>query len=228
MNNILKTISILVLVIITLLSALFNINNYLILALEIVFSSIFIFYIGKESNKKKGFIKFFIIFLFWNITYFVIKNGIFISNDKLLDIIVNSILLKNIYLNILPAIAFGYLLNIFTFKKKYINIVFQIILIILAIYLKNIIFLLCAVFLFGRLFKNKNIIHTSFFDFFNNINFTTYILHKFILELLMFLNIIKTNSISDFFGSLIIIYIISLIFRYFMIYLPIIKNLIKE
>lgn len=228
MNNILKTISIFGLIIITLTSTLFNINNYVTLVLEIIFSSIFMFYIGKESNGQKGFIKFLIIFLFWNITYFVIKNGIFISNDKLLDIIIDSILLKNVYLSILPAIAYGYLLDIFTFGRKPVSIIFQIILVVLSIYLKNIIFLLCAVFLFGKSFKNKNIIHTSFFDFFNNFNFSIYILHKFILELLIYLNITKLNSISDLFGSLVIIYIISLIFGYYAIHLPIIKNLIKE
>lgn len=230
MNNIFKTISIFAVVLITIISTLLKINNHIIFILNIIFSSIFLFYIGRESKKQNGFLKYMIIFLFWNITYYVIKNGVIISNDKLLDILKNSVLLKDVFLNILPAIAYGYFLSIFTKDTKSISIVFQIILVGLSIYFNNEIFFLCAVFLFGRLFNNKKKldIDNNFFDFFNNFNFTIYVFHKFILDLLIYFNIAKYGSISDVFGSLVIIYIISLIIGYYLIHLPIIKNLIDN
>ena len=57
-------------------------------------------------------------------------------------------------------------------------------------------------------YKNKSTININLFNFFNKYNFIIYILHKFILDLLIYLNIVKYHSISDLFGSLIIIYII--------------------
>lgn len=229
MNNIFKTISIFAVILISIISTLLKIDNIFIFILDIIFSSIFIFYIGRENKRHTGFLKHMIIFLFWNITYFVIKDGFIISNDKLIDILKNSILLKDVFLNILPAIAYGYLLSIFTNEKISTSIIFQIILVGLSIYFSNEIFFLCAVFLFGRLFddRKKLDINNSFFEFFNNFNFGIYIFHKFILDLLIYFNIAKYGSISDVFGSLVIIYIISLIIGYYSIHLPIIRKLIE-
>lgn len=231
MNNILKTISILGIIIITLVNTLFEINNEITFILEIVFSSIFLFFLGIESSNKnkKEFIRYLIIFLIWNTTYFVIKDGIFISNSKVLSILLDSILLKKVYLNILPAVTLGYLISIFTNNKKFISIIFQIVLVSLSIFFKNVILLLCSVFLFGRLlnYKNKSTININLFNFFNKYNFIIYILHKFILDLLIYLNIVKYHSISDLFGSLIIIYIIGLIIGYYFIVFPIINKIAK-
>ena len=57
MNNIFKTISIFAVILISIISTLLKIDNQIIFILDIIFSSIFIFYIGRENKRQTGFLK---------------------------------------------------------------------------------------------------------------------------------------------------------------------------
>lgn len=231
MRNTLKSLSIFMIVSTYFCSILFDININII---TIIFTSLYIFIEGstiiKYNSKiwlKNYILKFTIMLLFWNITYLVINNGIFINNSDLLDIIKNTILLKNIHFDLLESLLICYLFIPFINKKKLL-IIIEIILLPSFILFKNSMILYIFIFIIGMLLNNIKYkkSNNTIVNVLNKYNISIYIFHKFIIDILIYSNIISINNIPDLIGSLVLTYIIGIIIGIYMNFLPFIRKLI--
>lgn len=189
---------------------------------NIIFSSIYAFINTKEQNGKYVFIRYIFMYFIWNMTYLTITN----IND--IDNIKSTILFKNVYIDLLASNFISYTILYFTKNNKIINIIFSLIFIIISIYLKNPIYLYVSITIISKITKDIKFksINNKFLDIINNYSLGIYIFHIFLLKIILKLNIINYNNISDLIGSIIFIYIIGIIISYYFKILPILRKLI--
>lgn len=223
MNKLFKVLSILTLIFISVFTNLFNYNKDIIKILTIIFTCIFCFFTGRTSyNDKRIRNKYIIIYLIWNMSYLTFTNSL-----KDINNIINTLLLKEVYLDILPTLAISYIILSITKNNKIYKYISIILLGTLFIIFNNYIFLYSLIFMIGSIttFKLKNI-NNKILDLIDYTNIGIYILHKILLYLLINLNIISFNSISDLIGSVVFIYVIGFIISYYLKMWPLIRNII--
>lgn len=223
MNKLFKVLSILTLIFISVFTNLFDYDKDIIKILTIIFTCIFCFFTGRTSyNDKKIRNKYILIYLIWNMSYLTFTNSL-----KDINNIINTLLLKEVYLDILPTLAISYIILSITKNNKIYKYISVILLGILFIIFNNYIFLYSLVFIIGNIttFKLKNI-NNRLLNLIDYTNIGIYILHKILLYLLINLNIISFNSISDLIGSVVFIYVIGFIISYYLKMWPLIRNII--
>ena len=234
MKTIIKFLSLFGLILTNYINLLFSIEKTIIIILNIIFISLFVFIEGnkiKTFNKKiwlKNYIlKYVILLLFWNVTYLVIKQGLFINNKEFFEIAIDTILLKNIIFELFKILIICYLF-IPLVNKKIFLIIAEIISIILLLIFKDFIFIYISIFILGMLL-NSIIIKNSKNKILNIINDHSdaiYIFHIFLIQILLILNIISKNNISDLIGALVLTYLIGTLSSIYFKFLPIIRNLL--
>lgn len=234
MKTILKILSIFGLITTNYINILFSTDKTIILILSLIFVSIFLFLDGtsiKLFNKKIWFknyiLKYIILLLFWNITYLVIKNGLFINNNEVFNIVKDTILLKNIIFELFKILIICYIFIPLVNKKIFLTIS-EIILIIMLIIFKEPIFIYIIFFILGMLLNNikLNNSRNNILNIINQHTNTIYIFHIFIIQILLYLDIISKNSISDLIGAITLTYLLSTLSASYFKFLPIIRRLL--
>ena len=223
MKKLIKCVCIFALIFINVYMHLFSYNNTLMDILIILFTSLFCFISGKESYKDTfNTIKYIIIYIFWNMNYLV-----FVRHFSSLDGIINTLLLKTVFIDILAVLAFSNILLIICNRKKFINIILSFIFLILFIFLKNNIFIYTSFFLIGNTLSIKDIIgiKTNIFKIIDYVNIGILISHRLVLFLLIDSKVIS-SSISDFIGALVLIYVIGIAISYYIKVIPIVRDII--
>ena len=223
MKKLIKCVCIFALIFINVYMHLFSYNNTLMDILIILFTSLFCFISGKESYKDTfNTIKYIIIYIFWNMNYLV-----FVRHFSSLDGIINTLLLKTVFIDILAVLAISNILLLICNRKKFINIILSFILLILFIFLKNNIFIYTSFFLIGNTLSIKDIIgiKTNIFKIIDYVNIGILISHRLILFLLIDSKVIS-SSISDFIGAIVLIYVIGIAISYYIKVIPIVRDII--
>lgn len=233
MKKIIKILAILGIVTIYSLSLTFNINNTILHYLNILFISAFIFFEGnnyRSFNKNKyisDIIRLFFIYFFFNVSYLVFTKGILIKNDILIDIIKDTLTLKNVIFDLFAAMLICNLFRIFIKKKKVLTVI-EILLIPMFIYFKNEYIIYIIVFNFSLLLNRINIknVNKQMINILNDSYITIYIFNKIILYLLLNINLVNYNNLSDLIGIIVLSYLFGTISKIYLSYLPIIRKLI--
>lgn len=223
MSKLFRTLSILALIFISVFTNLFNYNKNIVNILIILTTCIFCFFKGKDAYDDKSIRnKYIILYLIWNMSYLTFNNSF-----KDINNIIDTILLKRVYLDILPTLAISYIILSISKNKNIYKYIFILLLITLFIIFKNYIYLYSAIFIIGNLctFKLKKI-NSKVLNLLDYTNIGIYILHKILLYILLTTKIISYGSISDLFGTIIFIYVIGFIICYYLKLWPIIRNII--
>ena len=212
MNKLIRMLCLFSLICISVYTSLFRYNDVLINNLIIFITLTYSFFIGTESNpSKKSAIRYSIIYIFWNMNYLIFIKGI-----STLDGFISTLLLNNIYLDVLAVLAIGNIVILITKKNKYLNLILSIIALIAFILLKNYIFAYISIFLIGNIleFKNTSKNTNNFIDTFSSVHLSIYIIHKIFIYALLEMNLI-TASISDLIGTVVLIYVLGFCFCYY-------------
>ena len=223
MKKIIKCVCILALISINVYIHLFSYNELLINNLIIIFSLIFCLLLGKESYPyKSNTFKYIIIYIFWNMNYLV-----FIRHLSTLDSFINTLLLKNVFIDILAVLALGNILLLFTKTNNYLKIILSFIMIIMYLLLKNNIFIYTSIFLVGNVLKLKDIIDikTNIFNIIDSYNIGIFIIHYIVLFLLLNSRLINPN-LSDYIATIVLIYVIGIPLSAYIKVFPIISEII--
>ena len=202
---------------------LFSYNELLINNLIIFFTLIFCLLLGKDSYPYKlNTIKYIIMYIFWNMNYLV-----FIKHLNTLDSIINTLLLKNVFIDILAVLAIGNILLLISKTHNYLKIIISCIFIILYIIFKNNIFIYTSIFLIGNILNLKDMMYikTNIFKIIDYSNIGILIFHYIILFILLESKIINP-SISDFIGTIVLIYVIGISLSTYIKIFPIIGEII--
>ena len=212
MNKLIRMLCIFSLICISVYTSVFKYNDLLINNLIVFITLVYSFFIGTVSNcGKKNMIRYIIIYIFWNMNYLV-----FIKHINTTDSFISTLLLNNIYLDILAVLAVGNILLFITKKNKYLKLIFAIISMIGFMLLKNYIFTYISIFLIGNILKFKNVSKNTnnFINTFASLHLSIYIIHKIFIYLLVE-NKIITASITDLIGTIVLIYILGFCFCYY-------------
>ena len=223
MKKLIKCICIFALIFINVYIHLFSFNKTLIDILLITFNSIYCLFSGRESFPyKEDTFRYIFIYIFWNMNYLV-----FIKHLSSLDSLINTLLFKNVFIDILAVLAISNILLLIIKQKRILNIIFSCIFIILFIFLKNYIFIYVSIFLIGNILKLKDLfsVRTNIFKIIDYTSIGILIVHKLLLFLLIDSKVISSN-ISDFIGSIVLIYVIGFTLSYYIKQFPIIRNII--
>ena len=223
MKKLIKCICIFALIFINVYIHLFSFNKTFIDILLITFTSIYCLFSGKESFPyKEDTFRYIFIYIFWNMNYLA-----FIKHLSSLDSLINTLLFKNVFIDILAVLAISNILLLIIKQKRILNIIFSCIFIILFIFLKNYIFIYVSIFLIGNILKIKDLfsVRTNIFKIIDYTSIGILIIHKLLLFLLIDSKVISSN-ISDFIGSIVLIYVIGFTLSYYIKQFPIIRNII--
>ena len=223
MTKLIKCVCILLIISINVYIHLFSYNDILINLLITTLSLIFCFLLGKESYPYKTYtFKYLIIYIFWNMNYLV-----FIKHLNTLDGIVNTFLFKNVFIDILAVLALSNIILLITKNNNYLKLILSIIFIILYIILKNNIFIYVSIFLIGNILKLKDTISikTNIFKYLDSLNIGILIFHYLILLILLSNQLIHPN-ISDYIGTIVLIYVIGISTSIYIKLFPIIGEII--
>ena len=223
MKKIIKCICIFALICINVYTYLFSYNEFITNNLILLFTLIFCILFGNESYKSyTSTLKYIIAYIFWNMNYLV-----FIKHINTLNSFIDTLLFKNVFIDILAILAIGNIILVIINNKKILNIIFTILFIILFIILKNNIFIYIVAFLIGNIIKLKDSINikTNIFKIIDYSNIGILVFHYIILFLLIKGNIIHPN-ISDYIGTIVLIYIVGISTSYYLKLFPIIRNII--
>lgn len=224
--KLIKIILVFLLIGLNIISKLYSINSSIYNIIVIVLTSFLIFIIAQDNNKK-NIINYISMFLFWNITFSVVELPV-LRTSNLLKIISYTISLKYIYLDIFAALFIGSILQIIVSNKKFINIIFEIILICFSIKLDNVILFYSAIYLLSTLLKlPKDLNKKSYiFTILNNLSLGLFLFHKIIINLIINFNIIKSNNIFDCIGAIVLTYLLGFILSFSLKTRPILNNII--
>lgn len=223
MKKIIKFLCIFALIFINVYIHMFPYNKSLVDILIIIFTSIFCLLLGRESYcYKHDMIKYIVIYIFWNMNYLF-----FVKHLSTLDCFINTLLFKNVFIDILAVLAIGNIL-LYIFKlNKNLNILFSIIFIILYIIFNINVFIYVSIFLIGNILKLKDLIGVkgNFFKIMDNLNIGILILHKLVLYLVLNSNFI-TPTISNFIGTIVLIYVVCTAITFYVKAYPLIGDII--
>ena len=223
MKKIIKCLCILALIAINVYIHLYDYNELLVNNLILSFTLIFCLLLGKDSFAyRPDAIKYILIYIFWNMNYLVL-----IKHFSSLDGIINTLLFKNVAIDILAVLAIGNILLLIINHRQILNIIFSIIFLILFIIFKNTIFIYVTVFLIGNILKIKDLfaVRGNIFKTIDYLSVGILIFHKIALYLLINSNIIKSTT-SDFIGTIVLTYIVGIVISYYIKAYPIIREII--
>lgn len=223
MKKLIKCLCILALITINVYIHLFSYNELLINNLIILFTLIFCLLLGRDSySYKKHTIKYVIMYIFWNMNYLV-----FIKHLNTIDSLINTLLFKNVFIDILAVLAISNIILLITKTNRISKLIISCGFILLYILLKNNIFIYTSILLIGNILPIKDVIpiRTNIFKTIDYLNIGILIIHYAVLFLLLNSQLIHSN-ISDFIGTIVLIYVIGISTSYYIKVFPIIGEII--
>lgn len=223
MNNLIKVLSIFFLIFISLFIRTFNHNEFIFNIFITALSAIYIFFKANNINNERHYVtKYILIYFIWNMTYLSIKHSLNDFNN-----LIDTLLLKNVYLDILPSLALICIFIKISNNKKYLNVIFSLVFLILFIFTKNNIFLYSAIGITSNIINlSLKYINNKFLNTISEYNLGIYIFHKEFIRILLAFELLKYNNFIDLIGCLILIYMLCTIMCYFIKRIPIIRNII--